>query len=85
MSFIEADPWVSLVPRDAGWVASFYPASKGISIYVDLTTPAVWSPAHVIGLDAGWCPRVLGAVADGVEPFAGPGHERLRQAVGRQR
>ncbi len=139
VSFHEADPWVSLVPRDAGWVASFYPPTKEISVYVDLTTPAVWTPLHgevqgserqsgraawevtmvdldldvvltregflyvddedefevhqvvlgypaeVVDLASGWCPRVLEAVAEGVEPFAATGHERLRQVVRQQR
>ncbi len=128
VSFVETDPWVSLVPRDAGWVASFYPASKAISVYVDLTTPAVWAPlgpaawevtmvdldldvvltregflfvddedefeehqvqlgypAEIVDLAAGWCPRVLAAVAEGLEPFAGLGHARLEQVVRRQR
>ncbi len=44
VSFREADPWVSLVPRDAGWVAGFYPATKEISLYVDMTTAARWLP-----------------------------------------
>lgn len=38
VSFLEADPWVSLVPRDAGWVAGFYPATKNIGLYIDMTT-----------------------------------------------
>ena len=44
VSFLEADPWVSLVPHGAGWVAGFYPAAKEISLYVDMTTPARWRP-----------------------------------------
>ncbi|EWT03129.1 hypothetical protein N865_01525 [Intrasporangium oryzae NRRL B-24470] len=40
--FVAEDPWVSLVPRDAGWVAGFYPRSKPISLYVDMATPATW-------------------------------------------
>lgn len=42
VSFLEPDPWVSLVPRDAGWVAGFYPYTKAISLYVDMTTVAHW-------------------------------------------
>ncbi|MEO5743733.1 MAG: DUF402 domain-containing protein [Terracoccus sp.] len=44
VSFLEPDPWVSLVPRDAGWVAGFYPATKGIGLYVDMTTVPCWVP-----------------------------------------
>ncbi len=62
-----------------------YRGSTGAGADHPLRQAGVSFIAHVIGLDAGWCPRVLGAVADGVEPLAGLGHERLRQAVGRQR
>ena len=40
--FIEEVGWVSVAPVGRGWAASFYPDPKHISVYVDMTTPAVW-------------------------------------------
>lgn len=49
-TFVAEEAWVSLVPHHAAWVAGFYPASKPISLYVDMTTTATW---HRLG-DAEW-------------------------------
>ena len=44
--------WVTLVPRDTAWAASFYDSpGQPISVYVDMTTPAEWSGATVSMVD----------------------------------
>jgi hypothetical protein len=50
VDFVAPDAWVSLVPHEGCWVASFYPAGKDISVYVDMTTRAEWLQRD----DAGW-------------------------------
>ena len=47
--FIEEVGWVSVAPVGRGWAASFYPDSKHISVYVDMTTPAVWQRRGSVG------------------------------------
>lgn len=42
--FVEVAGWVSLMPRDRAWAASFYPETKEISVYVDMTTVPEWRP-----------------------------------------
>ena len=39
-------PFVTLVPRDAWWIATFYAEPFGpsdVDVYVDITTPSAWS------------------------------------------
>jgi hypothetical protein len=44
---------VTLVPRKAPWAASFYDSpEQPIAVYVDLTTPAVWSGSTVTIVDS---------------------------------
>lgn len=42
-AFDAEEAWVSMTPHTGAWVASFYPAPKGIHVYVDMATPATWS------------------------------------------
>jgi protein associated with RNAse G/E len=43
---------VTLVPHQAAWAASFYDAEDHpTSVYVDMTTPAVWSGSSVSMVD----------------------------------
>lgn len=44
VSFLEPEPWVTLMPHEGGWVAGFYPLAKPISLYVDMATVPVWRP-----------------------------------------
>lgn len=50
MDFHAPDPWVSLAPHEGGWAAGFYPYSKDINVYVDMTTPPEWRRRD----DGGW-------------------------------
>lgn len=43
MEAVASNPWVSVVPHDAPWAASFYPRAQEVSIYVDATTVGRWS------------------------------------------
>ena len=51
-SFVSEFDWVTLVPHEAAWAASFYDAEDHpTSVYVDMTTPAVWSGNSVSMVD----------------------------------
>jgi hypothetical protein len=51
-SFESEFDWVTLVPHEAAWAASFYDsAEQPVSVYVDMTTPAVWSGRTVTMVD----------------------------------
>ncbi len=65
-AFVSDQDQVTLVPRDAPFVASFY-APGGLAhcdVYVDITTPAVWRDGTVTAVDLdldvvrGWSGRV---------------------------
>jgi hypothetical protein len=44
--------WVTLVPHEAAWSASFYDSEdQDVSVYVDMTTPAVWDGRTVSMVD----------------------------------
>ena len=44
--------WVTLVPHEAPWVASFYDSvDQHVSVYVDMTTPSVWDGRTVTMVD----------------------------------
>lgn len=44
--------WVTLVPHEAAWAASFYDApDQPVAVYVDMTTPAQWSGRTVSLVD----------------------------------
>jgi protein associated with RNAse G/E len=45
------DPYVLLVPRDAWWTAMFNSPPRRTEIYCDVTTPAIWTGAHVEVID----------------------------------
>lgn len=50
--FDSGHDWVTLVPHQAPWAASFYDsAEQHISVYVDMSTPAEWSGATVSMVD----------------------------------
>lgn len=51
-AFDSGHDWVTLVPRDAAWAASFYDSpDQPISVYVDMTTPAEWAGATASMVD----------------------------------
>ncbi len=51
-SFVSEFDWVTLVPHEAAWAASFYDAEDHpTAVYVDMTTPAVWSGSSVSMVD----------------------------------
>jgi len=51
-SFSSAFPWVTLFPHDQPWAASYYDSvEQPVSVYVDVTTPAVWDGPQVTMVD----------------------------------
>ena len=51
-SFVSEFDWVTLFPHQAAWAASFYDAEdQPIAVYVDMTTPAVWTGSTVSMVD----------------------------------
>ena len=51
-SFTSAFGWVTLFPHDQPWAASYYDSvDQPISVYVDVTTPAVWAGPLVTMVD----------------------------------
>lgn len=49
-TFDSEHDWVTLVPHDQPWAASFYDSpEQHVSIYVDMTTPAEWS-GHTVSM-----------------------------------
>jgi hypothetical protein len=51
-SFVSQFDWVTLFPHEAAWAASFYDSEdQPISVYVDMTTPAVWDGRTVTMVD----------------------------------
>lgn len=42
MSVDEEVAWVALAPHDAPWLAGFYPATKVVTVYVDMATVPRW-------------------------------------------
>ena len=44
--------WVLLIPYEAAWAASFYDSpEQPVAVYVDMTTPPVWSGTRVTMVD----------------------------------
>ncbi|WP_461046136.1 DUF402 domain-containing protein [Terrabacter koreensis] len=43
-AFVEEHDWVSFVPHEGAYAAGFYPESKHVSVYVDMTDEPVWQP-----------------------------------------
>ena len=51
-AFDSRHDWVTLVPHEAAWAASFYDSpDQPIAVYVDMTTPAAWSGSTVSMVD----------------------------------
>ena len=51
-AFASAFAWVLLFPHDRPWAASYYDSpEQPISVYVDVTTPAVWDGPRVTMVD----------------------------------
>jgi uncharacterized protein len=51
-SFVSTFDWVTLFPHESAWAASFYDSDdQPIAVYVDMTTPAVWSGRTVSMVD----------------------------------
>jgi hypothetical protein len=51
-SFASGFAWVTLFPHHLPWAASYYDSpEQPISVYVDVTTPAVWDGPHVTMVD----------------------------------
>ena len=51
-SFSSDFPWVTLFPHDRPWAASYYDSvEQPLSVYVDVTTPAVWDGPLVTMVD----------------------------------
>jgi uncharacterized protein len=51
-SFVSGFDWVTLVPHESAWAASFYDSDEQpIAAYVDMTTPAVWTGRTVSMVD----------------------------------
>lgn len=40
--FVDEHGWVSLVPHEGAYAAGFYPETKHVRVYVDMTTEPVW-------------------------------------------
>ncbi len=51
-SFVSQFDWVTVFPHEAPWAASFYDSEdQPVSMYVDMTTPAVWTGSTVSMVD----------------------------------
>lgn len=50
--FASEFPWVTLIPHELPWCASFYDTPLNeVAVYVDMTTPAVWNGTTVTTID----------------------------------
>jgi protein associated with RNAse G/E len=51
-SFVSEFDWVTVFPHEAAWAASFYDSEdQPVAVYVDMTTPAVWTGSTVTMVD----------------------------------
>jgi uncharacterized protein len=54
VDFVSESSWVSLVPHEGAYAASFYPAHREICVYVDMTTPPVWQRREAVDGGPEW-------------------------------
>ena len=51
MTVHEEVEWVALAPHDQPWLAGFYPETKWVAVYVDMSTVPEW---RHLGDEVGW-------------------------------